>query len=137
MAAELAFRKEDEDLGWPTMHIEGSMIQGYRELEWAAGFLEAEGCLHRPALNEPQVVPIVTASEVMRWRLDRLATYFGGTITQRPARGRDQPFGFGEFGDGGQSACVNSLPIHVCKKATTARQVISDSSATRQVLRQW
>ena len=44
-----------------------------REIVWAAGFLEGEGCFH--ARNRA-----ISCSQVQRWPLDRLAAAFGGHI---------------------------------------------------------
>ena len=64
---------------------------GYLELEWAAGFLEAEGCFaqasrHRVHGGSPGIV----VSQVQRWPIDRLIELFGGNARLRPPRGRDQ-----------------------------------------------
>jgi hypothetical protein len=44
-----------------------------RDIAWAAGFLEGEGCF-----SHTRSTPMVTVSQVQRWPLDRMAEVFGG-----------------------------------------------------------
>lgn len=68
------------------------MTASYYELEWAAGFLEAEGCFTQASRQRVHGgVPVIVASQVQRWPIDRLMELFpGGRIRQIPKRGRDR-----------------------------------------------
>lgn len=52
-----------------------------RDLEWAAGFMEGEGCFDMAATGQIRA----RATQVQRWPLDRLQALFGGAIPARPA----------------------------------------------------
>lgn len=67
------------------------MTANYCELEWAAGFLEAEGCFTQASGHRTHGgVPEIVVGQVQRWPIDRLIELFGGNARQRPPRGRDQ-----------------------------------------------
>ena len=50
-----------------------------REIDWAAGFLEGEGCFH-PNHGKNVINPTVTCSQVQLQPLSRLIDIFGGRI---------------------------------------------------------
>lgn len=58
-----------------------SIPRSTKDLAWAAGFLEGEGCFSNYGS------PIVTAAQVQREPLDRLSFMFGGNITYRKING--------------------------------------------------
>jgi len=62
------------------------MISAF-DLGWAAGFIEGEGHF-RFQINSKRRggCPVVTADQVDRWPLDKLATLFGGRVYWRPQR---------------------------------------------------
>jgi hypothetical protein len=49
-----------------------------RDLEWAAGFIDGEGCFY---VCKRTGVMRVTVAQNDRWPLDKLTTLFGGAIT--------------------------------------------------------
>lgn len=62
------------------------------DLAWVAGFLEGEGSFALSnGSSSPHAYARVSAYQVQRWPIDRLAAILGGKITQRPARGNQQP----------------------------------------------
>jgi hypothetical protein len=54
-----------------------------RDLVWAAGFLEGEGCFYTARKNPNGASGGVTAAQVQRWPLDKLRGIFGGSIALR------------------------------------------------------
>lgn len=57
-----------------------------RQVEWAAGFLEGEGCFYSSPLGVRAHRNSVTAAQVQREPLQRLVNMFGGAIYNVPPK---------------------------------------------------
>jgi hypothetical protein len=104
--------------------VGGSTGITVKDLMWAAGFLEGEGCFY---LNKRQRLHgLVNASQVHPWPLERLQRLFGGRIYSKPSRRPNQRscFEWRLVSRGARALCMTLYPLLSPHRQVQIRRIL-------------